>query len=96
MLILVYDPFEPHIRALLTSIGTDETQMEQELAKWFQLAEHWQAIMLIDEADVYFEKRASGQLQRNSLVSTFLRSMEYYNGILFLTVNNPSLLDAFY
>ena len=66
--------------------GTDETMMEIELAKWFSLSETWQAIMLIDEADVYFERRASGQLQRNSLVSAFLRSMEYYRGILFLTV----------
>lgn len=46
--------------------------------------------MLIDEADVYFERRAPGQLQRNSLVSAFLRSMEYYSGILFLTVIQPS------
>lgn len=73
------------------SIGTDETQMEHELAKWFSLSERWQAILLLDEADVYFEKRASGQLQRNSLVSAFLRSMEYYHGILFLTVGTPSI-----
>lgn len=49
--------------------------------------------MLIDEADVYFERRASGQLQRNSLVSAFLRSMEYYRGILFLTTNRLGHID---
>ncbi|KAJ4293629.1 hypothetical protein N0V90_008913 [Kalmusia sp. IMI 367209] len=73
--------------------GTDETQMEKELAKWFSLSEQWQAILLMDEADVYFEKRASGQLQRNSLVSAFLRSMEYYHGILFLTTNRLGHID---
>jgi hypothetical protein len=60
--------------------------MEDLLATWFNLSENWGAILLIDEADVYFERRAIGQLQRNSLVSAFLRSMEYYRGILFLTV----------
>ncbi|KAI9729215.1 MAG: hypothetical protein M1834_007007 [Cirrosporium novae-zelandiae] len=64
---------------------TNESEMKKELAKWFNLSETWGAIMLIDEADVYFERRASGQLQRNSLVSVFLRSMEYYRGILYLT-----------
>lgn len=61
--------------------------METQLAKWFGLSEAWGAIMLIDEADVYFERRGNNQLQRNSLVSAFLRSMEYYRGILFLTVS---------
>lgn len=60
--------------------------MEESLAKWFKFSEAWEAIMLIDEADVYFERRGGGQLKRNSLVSAFLRSMEYYRGILFLTV----------
>jgi len=62
--------------------------MESELRRWFELSERWKAIMLIDEADVYFERRSSGQLERNTLVSAFLRSMEYYRGILFLTVND--------
>lgn len=43
--------------------------MESNLAKWFELAEIWGAVMLIDEADVYLEKRRTGELQRNSLVS---------------------------
>jgi hypothetical protein len=46
--------------------------MESELAKWFGYAEQWDATMLIDEADVYFQRRSSGQLQRNSLVSGLL------------------------
>ncbi|KAF2276670.1 P-loop containing nucleoside triphosphate hydrolase protein [Westerdykella ornata] len=83
----------PLLSLTCADIGTDETQMEKELAKWFRLSEQWQAILLIDEADVYFEKRASGQLQRNSLVSAFLRSMEYYHGILFLTTNRLGHID---
>jgi hypothetical protein len=43
--------------------------MEDQLSKWFRLAEVWGAVMLIDEADVYLEKRVLSDLQRNSLVS---------------------------
>lgn len=43
--------------------------MERQLSKWFQLAEKWGAVMLIDEADVYLEQRQITDLKRNSLVS---------------------------
>jgi hypothetical protein len=43
--------------------------MEQQLSKWFKLAEKWGAVMLIDEADVYLEQRLVTDLKRNSLVS---------------------------
>ncbi|KAG6356461.1 hypothetical protein INS49_015849 [Diaporthe citri] len=49
--------------------------------------------MLIDEADIYLEKRATSDLSRNSLVSIFLRTMEYYRGILFLTTNRVGHFD---
>lgn len=51
-------------------IGTDEFMAERTLSKWFQLAEIWGAVMLLDEADVFLEKRTMCDLQRNSLVSS--------------------------
>jgi hypothetical protein len=51
-------------------IGTDEKTAEEKLSKWFRLAELWGAVMLIDEADIYLEKRATSDLSRNSLVSS--------------------------
>jgi len=69
-LLILVSLSEINCHAYLTSgAGTDEKLMEGQLKKWFDFAERWEAIMLIDEADVYFERRASGQLQRNSLVS---------------------------
>lgn len=50
-------------------IGTDEVRMETNLMKWFNLAENWGAVMLIDEADVFLEKRHVADFKRNSLVS---------------------------
>jgi SpoVK/Ycf46/Vps4 family AAA+-type ATPase len=49
--------------------------------------------MLIDEADVYLERREVSELKRNGLVSVFLRAMEYYRGILFLTTNRVGHFD---
>ncbi|KAL9621864.1 MAG: hypothetical protein Q9160_003685 [Pyrenula sp. 1 TL-2023] len=74
-------------------IGTDEKEMENELSKYFRLAEAWNAIMLIDEADVFLERRATSNLRRISIVSIFLRTIEYHRGILFLTTNRVGTFD---
>lgn len=52
-------------------------------------AHGWGAVLLLDEADVYLERRSINDLMRNSLVSIFLRLLEYFQGILFLTTNRP-------
>ncbi|KAK2049546.1 hypothetical protein LZ31DRAFT_456667, partial [Colletotrichum somersetense] len=54
------------------------------------------AVLLIDEADVFMERRTMSDLTRNSLVAGFLRALELYDGISFLTTNrNGSFDDAF-
>jgi hypothetical protein len=44
-------------------------------------------VVLLDEADVFLEVRDTKDLNRNALVSVFLRQLEYYDGILILTSN---------
>lgn len=84
-------------RPLLTltcaDIGTNPVQIEMTLLRWFKLATSWNAIMLIDEADIYMEHRKVQDLERNNLVAGFLRAMEYYKGILFLTTNRVGTFD---
>ena len=58
-----------------------------------RLAYRWQVVLLLDEADVYLERRATNDVLRNSLVSVFLRNLEYYRGILFLTTNRVGDFD---
>jgi SpoVK/Ycf46/Vps4 family AAA+-type ATPase len=54
-------------------------------------------VVLIDEADIFLEKRTTTQIDRNAVVGTFLRVLEYYNGVLFLTTNRVHDFDeAFY
>jgi hypothetical protein len=52
-------------------IGTDATVVEENLKKHFELAQLWNAVLLLDEADVFLQARDinSSSLQRNSLVS---------------------------
>lgn len=74
-------------------LGIYPDEVEKNLMKWLKLATLWKAVLLLDEADVYLESRISGDLQRNSLVSIFLRALEYYQGLLFLTTNRIGTFD---
>lgn len=63
------------------------------LSRIFEEAKRWDAILLLDEADVVLEKRALEDVRRNTLVSAFLRELEYFTGILFLTTNRIETMD---
>lgn len=49
--------------------------------------------MLIDEADIYLEERKVSDIERNNMVASFLRALEYFKGILFLTTNRVGAFD---
>jgi hypothetical protein len=53
----------------VADVGIDDESIEEELGKWMYLAEAWGAILLIDEAEVFLERRAKSDLKRNGLVS---------------------------
>ena len=63
------------------------------MTHWLRLATRWNAVVLFDEADIFLEARERGDLERNSLVSVFLRALEYYPGLLFLTTNRVGIFD---
>jgi len=75
-----------------SQLGTDPDTLEDELLKAFARASRWNAIMLLDEADVYVHTRGN-DLQQNAIVGVFLRVLEYYKGVLFLTTNRSDLVD---
>lgn len=74
-------------------LGTDPRTLESELQKILDIAHAWGAVLLLDEADVFLEKRTSQDIHRNALVSIFLRHLEYFQGILFLTTNRVETFD---
>lgn len=74
-------------------LGTNPARLETELQKILDIAHSWGAVLLLDEADVFLEKRESHDIHRNALVSIFLRLLEYFQGILFLTTNRVNTFD---
>jgi hypothetical protein len=74
-------------------LGTDVETLETGLKQILEIATAWGAIVLIDEGDIFLEARDSHDLVRNAMVAVFLRVLEYYPGILFLTTNRADNLD---
>merc|ERR1712137_1535343 len=58
-----------------------------------ELAAIWGCGILLDEADIFLEKRSKKDILRNAMVGIFLRLLEYHNGVLFLTTNRLSCID---
>ena len=58
-------------------LGTNAGTVESRLKDVLSLIPIWNAILLIDEADVFLEKRGTHDLERNAIVAVFLREIEY-------------------
>ncbi|KAI9782938.1 MAG: hypothetical protein M1839_004413 [Geoglossum umbratile] len=74
-------------------LGTDPAEVEDKLTHVLDIATTWKAVVLLDEADVFLQQRSGSDVKRNALVSIFLRLLEYYEGILFLTSNRVESFD---
>ncbi|KLU92194.1 hypothetical protein MAPG_11140 [Magnaporthiopsis poae ATCC 64411] len=74
-------------------LGFEPAKVDESLRNIFRLAHLWDCVLLLDEADVFLSRREVYDLKRNALVSVFLRVLEYYSGILFLTTNRVGHLD---
>ncbi|KAM5362071.1 hypothetical protein ACJZ2D_012738 [Fusarium nematophilum] len=90
-------------------LGVEVHSLEKSLTQILKLASQWNAVLLLDEADIFMEQRSASDLRRNQLVSAkfsglvtfspnksdivFLRVVEYYNGVLFATTNRASRID---
>lgn len=75
-------------------LGTSARTVEDNLESALNLCGHFGAVLLLDEADVFMEARTLNNLQRNELVSVFLRLLEYYKGIMILTTNRMRSIDT--
>lgn len=86
--------------------------VEPTLSEIFRLANLWDCVLLLDEAEIFLSHREKkdDNHQRNALVSSklpltiniyailmyllvFLRALEYYPRIIFLTTNRAGVLD---
>ncbi|KAK1480523.1 hypothetical protein CTAM01_14363 [Colletotrichum tamarilloi] len=74
-------------------LGLYPSEVESKLQEIFRLAHAWNCVLLLDEADIFLAQRTTTDMKRNALVSVFLRVLEYYEGILFLTTNRVGTFD---
>lgn len=74
-------------------LGTDVDALETSLRNILDIASSWNAVLLIDEADIFMEARSNRDVHRNAMVGVFLRLLEYYEGVLFLTTNRAKNID---
>lgn len=81
-------------KACAGDLSIDPARLEQSLAPIIENVHRWSAVLLLDEADVFLAERTLSDVQRNSLVSVFLRQLEYFQGIMFLTTNRITVFDA--
>jgi SpoVK/Ycf46/Vps4 family AAA+-type ATPase len=71
-------------------LGITAAEVEKTLGSVLELCQTWDALVLIDEADIFLEARNSTEIQRNALVCVMLRLLEYYSGCLFLSSNRSA------
>lgn len=60
----------PLLSMTTADLGQDPDRIEENLLRFFWDANKWDAIVLLDEADVYLERRSTNELRRNSIVSS--------------------------
>jgi len=83
----------PLYQVTVGELGTQPEQLEKALTNLLELAALWNASILLDEADIFLERRSRNDILRNAMVGIFLRLLEYHQGVLFLTTNRVDALD---
>lgn len=74
------------------SLGTSAGSVEKNLKVIFQRQKRWGCVLLLDEADVFVVERGDN-IEQNAIVAEFLRVLEYFDGLLFMTTNRPDSID---
>lgn len=82
----------PLYRVHSGQLGIDAEGVEKELKQALSNAKRWRAFLLIDECDVFLMRRGEN-LDLNAVCGVFLRVMEYYDGVMFLTTNRLDDID---
>lgn len=77
----------------VSELGITPSILETTSVKVMDVAALWGAILLLNEADVHLEWRSSSDLTRNAMTAVFLKQLEYYRGVIFLTTNRDTAFD---
>jgi hypothetical protein len=85
---------KPLFQVSMGDLGTTPAELEKGLKNCLEMSARWDSLVLLDEADIFVEKRsASSGIMRNAMVSVMLKMIEYFQGTLFLTTNRVTTFD---
>ncbi len=73
-------------------LGIKADTIEENLMRFLARGSRWDAVVLIDEADVYIRARDT-DMEHNATVAAFLRVLEYQSSVLFMTTNLAESVD---
>jgi SpoVK/Ycf46/Vps4 family AAA+-type ATPase len=76
-----------------SNMGKGGAETSGKLYTFFETAQRWNAIAVLDDADVFFERRTHSDLERNTMVALLLSSLDRYTGTLFLTSHPVGAFD---
>ncbi|KAL7815076.1 hypothetical protein V8C44DRAFT_348625 [Trichoderma aethiopicum] len=76
-----------------SQLGTRPDDVGKRLKEIFCLAETWGCILLLTEAEVFLQQRTCKDAVQDARVSTFIRALEGYEGVLILESNRLSAMD---
>ena len=82
----------PLLSVHAAQLGTDADEIEQRLEKVLARGSRWNAVVLLDEADVYVNERGS-DLKQNAVVAAILRILENHTATIFMTTNYLEKVD---
>ncbi|HFU1363230.1 TPA: AAA family ATPase [Citrobacter farmeri] len=74
------------------ALGTNADDIEKNLRTILTRAKRWNCVLLLDETDVFVMQRGAS-LTQNAIVAEFLRTLEYFDGLMFMTSNRGSDID---
>lgn len=73
-------------------LGVTASSVSENLRRIFEETKRWGCVLLLDEADVFVVKRGNS-IEQNAIVAEFLKILEYFDGLLFMTTNRPNDID---
>lgn len=74
-------------------LGTSVKELEATMSEVLSLCSGWGALVLLDEGDALVERREKGALLLNSMVGVLLKSLDAFEGLLFITTNRVASFD---
>ena len=82
----------PLLSVHAAQLGTNGQDVEHNLREVLDKGSRWNAVVLLDEADVYIRERGH-DLHQNAIVAAFLRVLENHTATIFMTTNRMDDVD---